>query len=119
MHLVRDVLDNQLVRADGHRLGKVDGLVIELQERAPPRVACIETGADVLARRLGPHASRWMAALRKRLGGDSRRDIARIPWNRVRDVGVDIEIEIDETSATQLQSWLLRHVIGRLPGGMR
>jgi sporulation protein YlmC with PRC-barrel domain len=118
MHLIRDVLDTQLIGRDGRRLGKVDGLVIELREGAPPRVAFIETGVNVLARRLGPRLAYQVAYWRERICA-AQRDNVRISWSQVRDVGVDIEVEADETSATQLQNWLLRHVISHLPGGMR
>lgn len=115
MHLIRDVLDNQLIRKDGYRLGKADGLVIELREGAPPRLAFIETGSDVLARRMGPRMGAWWSWLRRRwLGG---RGAMRVPWSAVRDVGVDIEIADDHTAAAALHEWLLAHVMGRIPGG--
>jgi sporulation protein YlmC with PRC-barrel domain len=115
MLLVRDVMDNQLLRKDGQHMGKVDGLVIELRDGAPPKVAFIETGADVLARRISARLGDWIARLRRRFFGDDRA-IKRVPWDRVRDVGVDIEIDVPDTSATQLQDWLVRHVIRRVPG---
>jgi sporulation protein YlmC with PRC-barrel domain len=115
MNLIRDVMDTQLIRRNGHRMGKVDGLVIELREGAPPRLAYIETGAHVLARRLGPRFERWTRSLRRLLVGGGETTV-RVPWSGVRDVGVDIEIDAAETSATQLQEWLVQHVVRHVPG---
>jgi sporulation protein YlmC with PRC-barrel domain len=119
MHLVRDVMDTQLVRRDGLRVGKVDGLVMELREGAPPRLAYIETGTGVLARRLSPRLWRWIGRLRGRLGETGGGDVVRVPWAKVCDVGVDIEVDVEETAATQLQDWLVKRIISKLPGGFR
>jgi hypothetical protein len=67
MDLIRDVLDNQLVDRNGRKMGKVDGIAIELRENKPPRLAYIETGAPTLARRLHPRLARWVAANTVRL----------------------------------------------------
>ena len=67
-HLVAEVLDKQIVDAKKNKLGKVDGLVIVLREGRPPRVAYIECGAAVLARRLGRWCERLALALNRRFG---------------------------------------------------
>jgi len=122
MDLVRDVLDKQLVDRRQRRLGKVDGLVLAIPEAGTggdgqPRVAAIEVGALVLARRLSPRLARWTAALFARLGAPEREPY-RIPWSRVRDVGLDVEVEveIEETPLHRWQRQLRRHLIGRIPG---
>lgn len=48
MDVIRDVLDNQLVDRHQRKMGKVDGIVIELREHQPPRLAYLETGATTL-----------------------------------------------------------------------
>ena len=138
MDLVRDVLDKQLVirdkrpkrdkrakrderdkggEGDEHRIGKVDGLVLEIAPGKRPRVAAIEVGAVVLARRLHPRLARWTAALLRRLGAPS--EPFRIPWSRVRDVGMDVEVDLElgETRLHAWQQWLRQKVMGRIPGG--
>jgi sporulation protein YlmC with PRC-barrel domain len=117
MDLVRDVLDKQLVDKQQRRLGKVDGLVLALAPGEPPKVAAIEVGPLVLARRLSPRIERWTVALVARLGAP-RDDRCRIPWSKVRDVGLDVEVDvaIEETPLYSWQRWLKRVLIGRIPG---
>jgi sporulation protein YlmC with PRC-barrel domain len=118
MDLVRDVLDKQLVDKKQRRLGKVDGLVLSLAPGEPPRVAAIEVGPRVLARRLSPRVERWTVALASRLGAPHD-DPYRIPWSKVRDVGLDVEVDVPvaETPLYAWQRWLRRVFIGKLPGG--
>ncbi|ACC85470.1 hypothetical protein [Nostoc punctiforme] len=68
MNIIRDVLDNQLVDSDQHKLGKVDGIVIELRDGEPPRLSYIETGMTTLARRIHPRLGRWVAAIQSSWG---------------------------------------------------
>lgn len=58
MDIIRDVLDNQLVDRHQRKMGRVDGIVVELQEGQPPRLAYLEVGFPVLARRIHPHLER-------------------------------------------------------------
>ena len=44
MELIRDILDKQLVDRRETKVGKVDGLVVELREGEPPRIVFIEIG---------------------------------------------------------------------------
>jgi hypothetical protein len=46
----------------------------------------------------------------------------RIGWEHVRDVGVDIELDVDAQQDRRLrrvEKWLTRHIVGRLPGAAR
>jgi hypothetical protein len=52
--LARDVLDKQIVDEDGDRMGRVDGVLIELPPDGPPRIAGLQLGFLVLAARLHP-----------------------------------------------------------------
>jgi len=113
-HLVADVLDKQLVDAKKNKLGKADGLVIVLREGKPPRVAYIECGAAVVARRLGRWCERAVLALNRRLGvRDQPR--YRIPWSKVKDIEIDIDVEIDEHPLLAWEDWLREHIVGRIP----
>ena len=40
--LVRDVLDKQVVDPDKNKIGKVDGIVLQLRAHRPPRVIAME-----------------------------------------------------------------------------
>ena len=52
--MIRDVLDKQLVDRQQRKMGKVDGIVVELRDGKPPRLAYITVGATTLAQRLHP-----------------------------------------------------------------
>ncbi|UCI10523.1 hypothetical protein [Mesorhizobium sp. B1-1-8] len=118
MQLLRDILDKQVVDRENVKVGKVDGLVAELRPGKPPRVIAIELGSIALARRLGPRPGRWTARLAARLSGKRQARPHRIAWNKLRDIGVDIEFDIDvrRTRIFAWQDWLREHVVGRIPG---
>jgi len=118
MELIRDILDKQVVDRAETKIGKVDGLVAEVREGQPPRIICVEIGGVALARRLGPRLGRWASRIGKRLGGEEHRVPYRIPWNKVRDIGVDIEfgVDVQETTIFDWQDWLRDRIIGRIPG---
>lgn len=117
IHLVRDVLDSQLLARRGLKMGKVDGIVLELREGAAPRVAAIETGLVPLSRRLGPGLARRVERLIVDRGLPVNPDL-RIPWAQVRREGIEIRVGIDaETSPAYVcERWLRDRVIGRIPG---
>ena len=79
LDLTRDVLDMQLVDREETKIGRVDGLVLELRDDQPPRVDALEMGFVVLARRIHPRVESWVERLRRRF---SVRKTARyrIPW---------------------------------------
>ena len=87
MHLIRDVLDKQLIDRTNTKIGKVDGLVA-LIGPGQPRVVAIEVGASTLARRSG------FTRTALRVFGAHDREAFRIPWSKVKDVGVDIEVDL-------------------------
>jgi sporulation protein YlmC with PRC-barrel domain len=93
MQTVGEILDNQIRDRDGNKLGKVDGVILELRDGKPPRVAYLELGSATLARRLGKRCERWAVALSRRLG--VRRPRYRIPIERVTDIGLDVEVDVD------------------------
>src|SRR4051794_14511699 len=117
MDVVRDVLDNQLVDRDQSKMGRVDGVVIELRDGQPPRLAYIEVGTVVLARRLHPRLGRWAAALGRRWGLNQGQPY-RIPWSLTRDIGIDVELDVKagETPILDWERWLREHVVERIPG---
>jgi len=119
MNLVRDVLDKQVVDKEQHRIGKVDGIVLTLSHDDAPKVAFIEMGSLTLSRRLGRWPHRWTVWIWKATGARSATTVFRVPWSSVRDVGVDIEVDVEEreTPLERCQDWLRRHVISRIPGG--
>ncbi len=120
MDVIRDVLDHQLVDNNQVKMGRVDGIVIELRDGYPPRLAYIEVGLPSLARRLHPRLERWVAALQSKWGARQGESF-RIPWSQVRDFnvgGIDIEVDLEAeaTPALAWEEWLREHVIKRIPG---
>jgi len=116
--IVRDVLDKQLVDRDDMRMGRADGVILELRDGEPPRIDHFELGFAVLARRLHPRVESWFLALRNRW---SVRRNARflIPWERVMEVNqhcVKLDIEAGKSPAFEWERWLRRNVIEKIPG---
>jgi sporulation protein YlmC with PRC-barrel domain len=118
MELARDLLDKQVVDRKQIKIGKVDGIVAEMRAGKAPRIVFIELGSIALARRLGPRFGRWFSRLAERWAGRKRGEPHRIAWNKVTDIGVDVEFDIDvrDTAIFDWQNWLRDHVICRIPG---
>lgn len=108
IHLVRDVLDTQVLDRKKRPIGKVDGIALELRADRPPRVAYLEIDAVCAWRRLGDRFGRWAAAAARRWRGES--GPFRFGWQQVRDLGIDLEIDaaVEDTSAFALERWLRR-----------
>ena len=117
MDLVHDVLDKILLDKREKPVGRIDGIVLELRDGRPPRVACVELGGTVLARRLHPRLARWAAAIR-RLWGSGHVSTTRIPWSALRRMGLMWQAELDgrDTPAADWEVWLRDRVIARVPG---
>ena len=117
MRLIRDVLDKQLVDAQGHKMGRVDGIVIEFAADKQPRVTFIEVGAVTQYRRVSARLSRFVAACARRWGREHP-DPYRIPWAKVVPTGIDVTVdtEAEETPALAWERWLRARVVGRIPG---
>src|SRR4051794_20455409 len=112
MALARDVLDKQIVDEEGARMGRVDGILLEITAEGPPRVAALALGSVVLAARLHPRAVALVRALRRW----SVRRTARylLPWRlvvavRPRNVGGGVGAA--RTPADAWERWLLTHVV--------
>ena len=116
-HVVRDILDKQLVDRRQRRIGKVDGLVLEAREGEPLRLAFIEVGAMTVGRRLHPRLERWAASVERWLGV-GKGEPYRIPYEKVRDIGLDVEvgIEVERTPILAWQRWVREKIIKRVPG---
>ena len=116
MELVRDCLDKQVDDRSKRRMGRVDGIVIVLEENRPPRVAYIELGVTTLMNRISVRLGQRVARrMRKR---NIQPDPFRIPWGKLK-VGlntVNADVEADKTPALEWELWLRKKVIGKIPG---
>ena len=120
MNLVRDCLDKQIEDRVKRRMGRVDGIVLELDGRRQPRVAYIEVGVKTLMNRLSPRLGKAIADFADFLASRHLKSTPyRIAWDKVR-VGlnhVEADVEAEKTPALAWELWLRKNVISRIPGG--
>ncbi|HEV2855249.1 MAG TPA: hypothetical protein VHC97_20815 [Thermoanaerobaculia bacterium] len=117
LDLARDVLDKLVVDKGGTKMGRVDGLVLDLQGGGPPRVEVIEMGFVVLARRVHPRVERWVERLRRWSVRKTARQ--RVPWAKVKEVTpyhVQVDLEALKTPAFDWERWLRDHFVAKVPG---
>jgi sporulation protein YlmC with PRC-barrel domain len=117
LHLVHDVLDAQLVDRMQRKIGRVDSIVLVLEDGRPPRVATILIGGPERARRIG----RWAVALGRMLRAIGRFrgvGVSAIPFDAVRRIGDTIQVDVDGDGleAGHLEGWLAEHLIRHIPG---
>jgi sporulation protein YlmC with PRC-barrel domain len=115
--LIRDFLDKRVVDRNGREMGRVDRVVLEVRDGAPPHVVAFETGPAVLAARLSPRLGRWVEALEHAFALDAGRPL-RIEFAEVLDVHDHIRIDraAGETSAVDVEH-RLRRWVRSIPGG--
>jgi hypothetical protein len=94
-------------------MGRVDGIVVDVRENAPPRLAELLIGASVLGARVNPVLGRWVHGLEHGLGIGDERPI-RIAFSHVDAIGekVKVDLAVGETGADtlerRLRTWLLK-----------
>ena len=114
--LFRDILDQQLVDCKETKMGRVDGLVLALDDDGPPRVDHFELGLVVLARRLHPRLEQWLQALRRWSVRKSARQI--VPWSKVVDMtphAIKVDVEAFDTPAFDWEKFM-RKIVSKMPG---
>ena len=117
MELGLDILDQQVIDRNGELMGKVDGIILEVREGKPPRVAWLVIGGCTAARRIHPRFADWLLRWRRRWGPKDDEPLE-VPWSKVLKIGIDVQVDLDakHTSAWAWENWLRDHVIGRIPG---
>jgi hypothetical protein len=117
MDLVRDCLDKQLVDRNGHKMGRVDAIILEVGGGRRPTVSAIEVGAVCQARRLHPKIGRLIKAISKKCGVVPQ-DPFRLPWSKAVSAGIEViaGVEAEKTPALAWELWLRRNIIARIPG---
>src|SRR6185437_871988 len=105
--LMRDIVDNQILDADGERVTKVGGVEAEASDDGAEPVICnLLIGPEPLARRVGERTAacvRWLTR-----GGRT----VRIPWSDVTAVGPDVRprVKASATGATHAEDWVRDHI---------
>ncbi|WKU08797.1 hypothetical protein [Micromonospora sp. HUAS LYJ1] len=120
MQLGRQLLDRQIVDADGLLLGKVDDIEFAVDDGGLPYVACLLTGQGALGRRIGGQVGRLLVALADRFAEEASSPL-RIPFGQVAriDSAVRLRARADELPRPPVETWLRRHLIDRIPGADR
>ena len=116
MDLFRQCLDLQLLDRKKRRMGRVDGIILELEPNRPPRVAYVEVGLTTAADRFSIYVRRRIIGLMKRLGITT--DRSQIAWGKIR-IGVNevtADVDAESTSALAVEMWLRKNIIGKIPG---
>ena len=124
--LALELLDYQLVDADGRLAGNVDDIEIELPEgwpdaaAEPPIVSGLLSGPGVLAERFGGRVGRGWAELHRRLHPDDQPPTF-LPMSDVRsiDSAVHLGIGRDRLASYSLERWFRVQVIEKIPGAKR
>jgi hypothetical protein len=114
LDLSRDVLDKQLVDRDETKMGRVDGLILELRGDQPPRIDAIEMGFIVLARRMSPRVERWLENLRRFSIRKTARQ--RVAWEKVIDIKpyqIQLDLKAIDTPAFAWERWLRDHFVAK------
>lgn len=116
--LVRDVLDKQVLDPEGCKIGKVDGIVLQLRAHRPPRVISMEISQSAawrrVHRRLGDFAD-WLRAHFE--PGQDRPP--RILFEHFLRGGIDVIVDIPwkRTRALVWEDWLQDRIVRHIPGG--
>jgi sporulation protein YlmC with PRC-barrel domain len=117
MNLGQAVLDQQVIDRQCELMGKVDGIVLELREGKPPRVARLVIGGGTAASRVHPRFGAWLIRWRRRFGPKNDGPLE-VPWSKVLKIGIDVQVDVDakRTTAWAWETWVHDHIIGRIPG---
>lgn len=116
MDLMRDCLDKQLEDGNKRRMGRVDGIILNIEDGRQPHVAYVEVGVKTLLNRLSPRLADVVAGWLQKFGIAT--DPYRIAWGKVK-VGLNTvvaDVEAEKTPALEWELWLRKKVIGRIPG---
>ena len=118
--LVRDVLDKQVVDPDKCKVGKVDGIILQLRAHRPPRVTAMEISQSAAWRRIHHRLGDFAEWLRAKFEPGQERP-PRILFEHFVRGGIDVHVDVPwkRTKALAWEDWLEDRVIARIPGGRR
>ena len=117
IHLIREILDEQLKDSKAENAGRVDGIVIRLRDGKPPLVEYLEVSPITLISRFSRRFARWYARHDRKFG-EGRGIPFRIPWHRMERQGPTLVVDFnaDATPINALEDWLRVHVVEKIPG---
>ena len=118
--LVRDVLDKQVMDPDGCKVGKVDGLILQVRANRPPRVLAMEISQSAAWRRVHHRLGDFADWLRAKFE-PGQNPPPRILFDHFVRGGIDVHVDVawKRTKALVWEDWLEERVIAKIPGGRR
>jgi hypothetical protein len=119
LHAALHLLDRQLRDRNGELCGKVDDLELEQADSGEWYVTAILTGPGRLLYRMRRRtAGRWLSKLITHIERSSLDDPGRIPYDRVCDIAVtvDLAVDADDVATFAAERWTRDHIIGHIPG---
>jgi hypothetical protein len=117
MDVIRDYLDKQLGDRQGKPIGRIDGIVVEIEKGRQPRIVAVEVGSVAQARRLGRRFHGWAVALALRWGLMDRNP-HRFAFNTLEHDGKQWRIDELASNVPTLawERWVRENIIDRIPG---
>ncbi|MEV6350084.1 hypothetical protein [Actinoplanes sp. NPDC051851] len=108
-----DLLDRQILDADGEPVGKVDD--VEISDGTVVALLC---GQQALGERIGGTLGRWIAAGARRMSEPPDQPPIRIGVDLIAKVtsAVELSVRRELLAEPPLETWLRDHLIGRIPG---
>lgn len=119
-----DLLDRQLVDANGRLAGKVDDIELTVpsgwpdESREPPVVTALLAGPAALAMRFGGRFAHGWANLHRRLHPSQPGGPAQVPFTLVKRISSRIELIVprEDLELNRFEEWFRVHVVEKLPG---
>ena len=116
VNLVRDLLDNQVNDRHGVKLGRADSVVLDISADGSIRVAGLEMGGTLCARRVSPRLVPFAARIRS-WWGTGHATPTHIEWSQVVKLTHDVETSLEAERAPNLsfERWLRQRVTRHIP----
>ena len=114
--LAHDLLDKQMISADHEKVGRVDGIILQLRARRAPRVIAVESGIEAVLRRVH-YGGRLLRRIGRWLGVKNDGAPAEIAFDKIRSIGLDVRLTLtaDEAGTKDWEDWFREHVVERIP----
>jgi hypothetical protein len=116
VHLISEVLDELLEDVNGRNAGRIDGIVLEIRDDKPPRVAYVEISPITLLARFNRRLANWYARFDRRFG-PGRGAPFRIAWSRITRSGptLQTDLNVESTPIMAFEDWLRDRVVSHIP----
>jgi len=113
-----ELLDRQIVDANGELAGKVDDLELTFADEAgqPPYVSAILTGPGALSRRIGGRIGAWIDQAHRKLAEESLPPSISFGVVKHVDNHVELSVTRDVLGTMRFDDWTREHVVDRIPG---